>query len=76
MARSVAIQIGELSRQTGCHIETIRYYERSRRPSQIMRVRPAGSSAAAQRPTSSASSRRAASSGVSLPEAVAGVPVC
>jgi MerR family transcriptional regulator, mercuric resistance operon regulatory protein len=28
MARSVAIQIGELSRQTGCHIETIRYYER------------------------------------------------
>lgn len=23
-----AIQIGELSRRTGCHIETIRYYER------------------------------------------------
>jgi MerR family regulatory protein len=28
MARSVAIQIGELSRQTGCNVQTIRYYER------------------------------------------------
>jgi MerR family transcriptional regulator, mercuric resistance operon regulatory protein len=28
MARSAAIQIGELSWQTGCHVETIRYYER------------------------------------------------
>jgi MerR family mercuric resistance operon transcriptional regulator len=28
MARSVAIQIGKLSRQTGCNVETIRYYER------------------------------------------------
>ena len=28
MARSAAIQIGELSRQTGCNVETIRYYER------------------------------------------------
>jgi MerR family mercuric resistance operon transcriptional regulator len=28
MARSVAIQIGELSRRTGCKVETIRYYER------------------------------------------------
>jgi MerR family regulatory protein len=28
MARSAPIQIGELSRQTGCNIETIRYYER------------------------------------------------
>ncbi len=28
MARNGAIQIGELSRRTGCSIETIRYYER------------------------------------------------
>jgi MerR family mercuric resistance operon transcriptional regulator len=28
MARSTAIQIGELSRLTGCNVETIRYYER------------------------------------------------
>src|SRR6266566_2858215 len=28
MARSAEIQIGELSRRTGCNIETIRYYER------------------------------------------------
>ena len=28
MARNRAIQIGELSRRTGCNIETIRYYER------------------------------------------------
>jgi MerR family mercuric resistance operon transcriptional regulator len=28
MAQSKAIQIGELSRQTGCTVETIRYYER------------------------------------------------
>ena len=28
MARSMTIQIGELSRQTGCHVETIPYYER------------------------------------------------
>jgi MerR family mercuric resistance operon transcriptional regulator len=28
VARSAAIQIGELSRRTGCNIETIRYYER------------------------------------------------
>jgi len=28
MARSAGIQIGDLSRQTGCNIETIRYYER------------------------------------------------
>jgi MerR family mercuric resistance operon transcriptional regulator len=28
MAQSVWIQIGELSRRTGCNIETIRYYER------------------------------------------------
>ena len=28
LARDGAIQIGELSRQTGCNIETIRYYER------------------------------------------------
>jgi len=28
VARSAGIQIGELSRQTGCNIETIRYYER------------------------------------------------
>jgi MerR family mercuric resistance operon transcriptional regulator len=28
MAQSVGIQIGELSRRTGCNIETIRYYER------------------------------------------------
>ena len=28
MAQSAGIQIGELSRRTGCHIETIRYYER------------------------------------------------
>ena len=28
MARSAGIQIGELSRRTGCNIETIRYYER------------------------------------------------
>jgi len=28
MAHSAAIQIGELSRRTGCNIETIRYYER------------------------------------------------
>jgi MerR family mercuric resistance operon transcriptional regulator len=28
MARSVEIHIGELSRQTGCNVETIRYYER------------------------------------------------
>ena len=28
MARSAAIQIGGLSRQTGCNVETIRYYER------------------------------------------------
>ena len=28
MARSAGIQIGELSKRTGCNIETIRYYER------------------------------------------------
>ncbi len=28
MGQSVGIQIGELSRRTGCNIETIRYYER------------------------------------------------
>lgn len=28
MSGTGAIQIGELSRRTGCHIETIRYYER------------------------------------------------
>jgi MerR family transcriptional regulator, mercuric resistance operon regulatory protein len=28
MAQGVGIQIGELSRRTGCNIETIRYYER------------------------------------------------
>ena len=28
MARNGGIQIGELSRRTGCNIETIRYYER------------------------------------------------
>jgi MerR family mercuric resistance operon transcriptional regulator len=28
MPRSAEIQIGELSRRTGCNIETIRYYER------------------------------------------------
>lgn len=28
MAPSAGIQIGELSRRTGCNIETIRYYER------------------------------------------------
>ena len=28
MAQSTGIQIGELSRRTGCNIETIRYYER------------------------------------------------
>src|SRR3546814_6810124 len=28
MAMTGAIQIGELSRRTGCNIETIRYYER------------------------------------------------
>ncbi len=28
MPRNGAIQIGELSRRTGCNIETIRYYER------------------------------------------------
>lgn len=28
MARSAGLQIGELSRRTGCNIETIRYYER------------------------------------------------
>jgi MerR family mercuric resistance operon transcriptional regulator len=28
VARSADIQIGELSRRTGCNIETIRYYER------------------------------------------------
>jgi MerR family mercuric resistance operon transcriptional regulator len=28
VAQSVGIQIGELSRRTGCNIETIRYYER------------------------------------------------
>jgi MerR family transcriptional regulator, mercuric resistance operon regulatory protein len=28
MAQSTAIQIGELARQTGCNVETIRYYER------------------------------------------------
>jgi MerR family mercuric resistance operon transcriptional regulator len=28
VARSAGIQIGELSRRTGCNIETIRYYER------------------------------------------------
>jgi len=28
MAQSTAIQIGELSRRTGCNVETIRYYER------------------------------------------------
>jgi hypothetical protein len=28
MVRSAGIQIGELSRRTGCNIETIRYYER------------------------------------------------
>ena len=30
MARSTEIRIGELSRRTGCNIETIRYYERIR----------------------------------------------
>jgi MerR family mercuric resistance operon transcriptional regulator len=28
VARNAEIQIGELSRRTGCHVETIRYYER------------------------------------------------
>lgn len=28
MAQRLTIQIGELSRRTGCNIETIRYYER------------------------------------------------
>jgi MerR family mercuric resistance operon transcriptional regulator len=28
MARNAESQIGELSRRTGCNIETIRYYER------------------------------------------------
>ena len=28
MARYAAIQIGELARRSGCHVETIRYYER------------------------------------------------
>ena len=28
MAQSAGIQIGELARQSGCNIETIRYYER------------------------------------------------
>jgi MerR family transcriptional regulator, mercuric resistance operon regulatory protein len=28
MARSAEFHIGELSRQTGCNVETIRYYER------------------------------------------------
>jgi MerR family mercuric resistance operon transcriptional regulator len=28
MAQNAGIQIGELSRRTGCNIETIRYYER------------------------------------------------
>ena len=28
VARNAEIQIGELSRQTGCNVETIRYYER------------------------------------------------
>ena len=28
MAHSAGIQIGELSKRTGCNIETIRYYER------------------------------------------------
>ena len=28
MARSAGIQIGELSKRTGCNIETVRYYER------------------------------------------------
>ena len=28
MAQSAGIQIGDLSRRTGCNIETIRYYER------------------------------------------------
>jgi hypothetical protein len=28
VAQSAGIQIGELSRRTGCNIETIRYYER------------------------------------------------
>src|SRR5947207_14413589 len=28
VARSPGIQIGELSKRTGCNIETIRYYER------------------------------------------------
>jgi DNA-binding transcriptional MerR regulator len=28
VTRSAHIQIGELSRRTGCNIETIRYYER------------------------------------------------
>jgi MerR family mercuric resistance operon transcriptional regulator len=28
VARSTGIQIGELSRRTGCNVETIRYYER------------------------------------------------
>ena len=28
MAQSAGIQIGELSKRTGCNIETIRYYER------------------------------------------------
>lgn len=28
MAQSAELQIGELSRRTGCNIETIRYYER------------------------------------------------
>ncbi len=28
MAQNAGIQIGELSKRTGCNIETIRYYER------------------------------------------------
>jgi MerR family transcriptional regulator, mercuric resistance operon regulatory protein len=28
MVRSAEIHIGELSRRTGCNVETIRYYER------------------------------------------------
>jgi MerR family transcriptional regulator, mercuric resistance operon regulatory protein len=28
MVQSMAIQIGELARRTGCNVETIRYYER------------------------------------------------
>ena len=28
MAQSAGIQIGDLARQSGCNIETIRYYER------------------------------------------------